>query len=452
MGFFTRLARGRRAAAPTMLAAMSTIGAVTRNATGESARAMRTMRERIGAVRTVGRRANGEDDMGGFFDGVRGGASNTTTKGRFAGFSAHAVPANGFVGEDDSAPVNPFKIVDEELRAIGERMRAAVSSDIPALSTASEYFFKLGAEGKRVRPTVLLLLASAMTNGVMTTANVGWRETDHAPAHQAPADVRRRQQRLAEIAEMIHVASLLHDDVLDNAATRRGLRALNLEVGNKLAILAGDFLLARASVTLASLRNTEVIELLSRVLEHLVAGEVMQMTANPESLSSMDHYVKKSFYKTASLIANSSKAIALLGGHGEESAQLAYEYGKNLGLAFQFQDDVLDFIGSDSLLGKPTLGDLKEGIATAPVLFAVEEFPELSSLVERRFKHTGDVQRAHELVKQSQGIERTKTLAMQHCDMAIAAIDALPPAESAYANHCRRALKELAKRAVHRSK
>ena len=451
MGFFTRLARGRHATTPTTLTAMATFGAVKRNATVESARAMRAMRERIGAVRAVGRRANGEDDAGGFFEGVRGGA----TKGRFAGFSAHAVPTvttNGFVGDDDSAPVNPFKIVDEELRAIGERMRAAVSSDIPALSTASEYFFKLGAEGKRVRPTVLLLLASAMTNGVMTTANVGWRETDHAPAHQAPADVRRRQQRLAEIAEMIHVASLLHDDVLDNAATRRGLRALNLEVGNKLAILAGDFLLARASVTLASLRNTEVIELLSRVLEHLVAGEVMQMTANPESLSSMDHYVKKSFYKTASLIANSSKAIALLGGHGEESAQLAYEYGKNLGLAFQFQDDVLDFIGSDSLLGKPTLGDLKEGIATAPVLFAVEEFPELSSLVERRFKHSGDVQRAHELVKQSQGIERTKALAMQHCDMAIAAIDALPPAESAYANHCRRALKELAKRAVHRSK
>lgn len=331
--------------------------------------------------------------------------------------SAHAVPREE-LAYDDAVPINPFKIVDDELRAIGERMRRAVTSDIPALSTASEYFFKLGAEGKRVRPTVLMLMASAMTNGVMTSAaQGGWRETDHAPAHQAPADVRRRQQRLAEIAEMIHVASLLHDDVLDNAATRRGLRALNLEVGNKLAILAGDFLLARASVTLASLRNTEVIELLSRVLEHLVAGEVMQMTAKPESLSSMDHYVKKTYYKTASLIANSSKAIALLGGHGEESAQLAYDYGKNLGLAFQFQDDVLDFIGSESLLGKPTLGDLKEGIATAPVLFAVQEFPELSDLVERRFKHSGDVQRAHELVKSSQGIARTQELAREHCEI-----------------------------------
>ena len=375
-----------------------------------------------------------------------------------ASFSAHAATAGGVDGRledayDDGRPVNPFKIVDDELRAIGERMRRAVASDIPALSTASEYFFKLGAEGKRMRPTVLMLMASAMTNGVMTSAaQGGWRETDHAPAHQAPADVRRRQQRLAEIAEMIHVASLLHDDVLDNAATRRGLRALNLEVGNKLAILAGDFLLARASVTLASLRNTEVIELLSRVLEHLVTGEVMQMTAKPESLSSMDHYVKKTYYKTASLIANSSKAIALLGGHGEESADLAYDYGKNLGLAFQFQDDVLDFIGSESLLGKPTLGDLKEGIATAPVLFAAEEFPELSELIERRFKHSGDVQRAHDLVKKSAGIKRTQDLAREHCDMAISAIERLPASESKYAMHCRRALIELAKRAVERVK
>ena len=95
--------------------------------------------------------------------------------------SAHAVPREE-VTYDDAGPINPFKIVDEELRAIGERMRRAVTSDIPALSTASEYFFKLGAEGKRVRPTVLMLMASAMTNGVMTSAaRGGWRETDHAP-------------------------------------------------------------------------------------------------------------------------------------------------------------------------------------------------------------------------------------------------------------------------------
>ena len=351
--------------------------------------------------------------------------------------------------------MNPFTIVNEELSAISTRMRMAVTSEVPALATAAEYFFQMGAEGKRMRPTVLLLLASALTDASAhgaDTAGKRFVSIDHAPAHQAPGDVRRRQQRLAEITELIHVASLLHDDVLDSAATRRGLRALNLEVGNKLAILAGDFLLARASVTLASLRNTEVIELLSRVLEHLVTGEVMQMTAKPDRLVSFDHYFKKTYFKTASLIANSAKAIVLLGGHDTETAQLAYDYGRHLGLAFQFQDDVLDFVGSGSVLGKPTLGDLREGIATAPVLFAAEEFPGLTPLIERRFKNAGDVEKAEAWVRQSQGIEKTKALAREHSAEAVKAIEALPPIECPHAQRCRRGLKELAHMAVNRIK
>ena len=101
-------------------------------------------------------------------------------------------------------------------------------------------------------------------------------QVDTRPPNVHPTEERRRQQRVAEISEMIHVASLLHDDVIDEATTRRGLKALNALFGNKVAILAGDFLLARASVTLASLRNTEVIELLSQVIEHLVSGEILQ--------------------------------------------------------------------------------------------------------------------------------------------------------------------------------
>lgn len=360
---------------------------------------------------------------------------------------------------DDAEPVNPFTIVNDELGAISARMRRAVTSEVPALATAAEYFFKVGAEGKRMRPTVLLLMASALTNvsgggpgGTAALDRSAWAGIDHAPAHQEPGDVRRRQQRLAEITELIHVASLLHDDVLDHAATRRGLRALNLEVGNKLAILAGDFLLARASVTLASLRNTEVIALLSRVLEHLVTGEVMQMTAKADRLTSFDHYFQKTYFKTASLIANSAKAIVLLGGHDVTTAESAYQYGRHLGLAFQFQDDVLDFTGTGSVLGKPTLGDLREGIATAPVLFAAEEHEGLGALIERRFKNVGDVETAHDWVKRSKGIERTKVLAREHSAEAVRAIESLPPIDCPHAMRCRKGLKELAYMAVNRIK
>lgn len=133
---------------------------------------------------------------------------------------------------------------------------------------------QIGAEGKRLRPTMLLLMASSFS-AVLPAPH--FLTIDESPVNHRPTEPRRRQQRIAEITEMIHVASLLHDDVIDNAETRRGLKALNSTMGNKIAILAGDFLLARASVSLASLQNTEVIELLSQVIEHLVSGEILQV-------------------------------------------------------------------------------------------------------------------------------------------------------------------------------
>lgn len=262
--------------------------------------------------------------------------------------------------------------------------------------------------------------------------------------------------------------------MLDNAATRcvlltppkcepvssllpptpdsRGMRALNIEVGNKLAILAGDFLLARASVTLASLRDTDVIMLLSTVIEHLVTGEVMQMTARPEELLSFEYYTRKTHLKTASLMAQSSKAVALLGGEGEETALLAYEYGRHLGLAFQYVDDVLDFTGTARSLGKPALNDLRSGLATAPVLYAARQFPALAKLVQRRFKEEGDVEQARLWVADSQGIEETRALAAEHAAHARAALDAFPPAASERAQLARSGLAELTHRVLRRSK
>ena len=391
---------------------------------------------------------------------------------------------------------DPFSLVQKELQFIADRMRVAVQTDLPALANAAEYFFKYGAEGKRMRPTVLLLMASALSpvsnsgdvvrggedvgrrmssadafsSSSRSSRNSAEEETvDLSPAHEVLSDNRQRQRRLAEITELIHVASLLHDDVLDGSATRRGLRALNLEVGNKLAILAGDFLLARASVTLASLRNVEVIELLSRVLEHLVKGEVMQMTqakdedersasgsysssSSSSSSSSIERYIEKSYYKTASLIGNSAKAVALLGDHSSETSEIAERFGRHLGLAFQFRDDVLDYIGDSSLLGKPTLGDLREGIATAPVLFAAEKFPELHSLIKRRFKEIGDVERAAKLVFESDGIEMASDLANEHRNLALDALEELPDIDCEFANTCRAALREITNRAVDRKK
>ncbi|KAJ8425147.1 hypothetical protein Cgig2_032653 [Carnegiea gigantea] len=284
---------------------------------------------------------------------------------------------------------DPFSLVADELSLLSNRLRSMVIAKVPKLASAAEYFFKMGVEGKRFRPTVLLLMATALNMPVPVSAS-----DIPSPDRLVDAlatELRTRQQCIAEITEMIHVASLLHDDVLDDAETRRGVGSLNSVMGNKLAVLAGDFLLSRACVALASLKNTEVVSLLAQVVEHLVTGETMQMTTTSEQRLSLQYYMEKTYYKTASLISNSCKAIALLGGQTAEVATLAYEYGKNLGLAFQVIDDVLDFTGTSASLGKGSLSDVRHGIVTAPLLFAIEEFPHLREVVERGFNNPADV-------------------------------------------------------------
>ncbi|GAV75007.1 polyprenyl_synt domain-containing protein [Cephalotus follicularis] len=340
---------------------------------------------------------------------------------------------------------DPFSLVADELLILAEKLRSMVVAEVPKLASAAEYFFKMGVEGKRFRPTVLLLMATALNVHV------------HDPppnklGNTLSTELRTRQQRIAEITEMIHVASLLHDDVLDDADTRRGIGSLNFVMGNKLAVLAGDFLLSRACVSLASLKNTEVVSLLAKVVEHLVTGETMQMTTTSEQRCSMEYYMEKTYYKTASLISNSCKAIALLAGQTAEVATLASDYGKNLGLAFQLIDDVLDFTGTSASLGKGSLSDIRHGIITAPILFAMEEFPQLRAVVDRGFGNPADVDIALEYLGKSRGIQRTRELAMKHANLASSAIDSLPESDDEDVRKSRRALVDLTEIVITRNK
>lgn len=330
-----------------------------------------------------------------------------------------------------------------------ERLRRDIFTEIPALERAAEYFFRAGAEGKRLRSTMLLLMASALAPAPAGLEHI---TVDTSPPAEHPPSERRRQQRIAEITELIHVASLLHDDVIDAAGTRRGKKSLNAVFGNKVAILAGDFLLARASVSLAALRNPEAILLMSQSLEHLVAGEILQLTADAEEAASMDHYMRKTYCKTASLMANSCKAVAVLGGHSVADCQLAHDYGRHVGLAFQLVDDIMDFTCTASEMGKPALNDLHSGLATAPVLYAAEEHPEVLPLIQRRFKEEGDVEAAQALVEGSNGLQRTRQLAAFHAEEAVTALSAMSPPATPDAEEHRRGLLELTQRVLNRKK
>ncbi|MCL7046681.1 hypothetical protein MKW94_000505 [Papaver nudicaule] len=341
--------------------------------------------------------------------------------------------------------VDPFALVAEELSLIRNRLlNMVVADEVPKLASAAKYFFELGVEGKKFRPTILLLMSSAL--------NVSQRESTPCIATNFSNELRTRQQRIAEITEMIHVASLLHDDVLDDAETRRGVSSVNYCMGNKLSVLAGDFLLSRACVALASLNNTEVVTLIATVVEHLVTGEVMQMASTSEQKFSMDHYMKKTFYKTASLIANSCKAIAILAGQETEVAMLAYNYGRNLGLAFQLIDDILDFTGTTASLGKGSLSDIRHGIITAPILYAIEEFPQLQEVIDRGFNDPADVDLALQYLAKSNGIQRATELAVKHASLAAAAINSLPRSADDDVGISRQALLDLTQIVITRTK
>ncbi|RMD40791.1 hypothetical protein DV735_g4343, partial [Chaetothyriales sp. CBS 134920] len=316
----------------------------------------------------------------------------------------------------DKVTVDPLKIVGRELKFLSKNIRSLLGSGHPLLDTVAKYYTQ--SEGKQ--PQVC--------------AHV---DAEPEADSEEEAGVLPSQRRLAEITELIHTASLLHDDVIDVSTTRRSAPSANIEFGNKMAVLAGDFLLGRASVALARLRDPEVIELLATVIANLVEGEFMQLKntavgeANPQwSDNTLSYYLQKTYLKSASLISKSCRAAALLGHCAPNVVEAAYAYGRNLGLAFQLVDDMLDYTVSGRELGKPAGADLELGLATAPLLFAWRTRPELGELVGRRFSKPGDVERAREIVINSNGIEQTRALAQEYADKAIASISAFPPGDA----------------------
>nr|ASF90181.1 hypothetical protein SPAR06848 [Bartheletia paradoxa] len=404
---------------------------------------------------------------------------------------------------------DPLKLVGQEMQSIRQNIKSLLGSGHPALDNIAKYYFE--AEGKHLRPLIVLLMAQA-TNGLspnyprleaqgeagtatgvdapISRANVlndynpdkpnfscAFSSTSSATSsgaaptpssHHIPTSsvspstapaILPTQRRLAEVTEMIHVASLLHDDVIDSSPERRSTASAPALFGNKLSILAGDFLLGRASVFLARLGSSEVVELMATILANLVEGEVMQLKATtaPETKPTkegFERYMQKTYLKTASLMAKSARSAVILGGcdarqgwvEGEMIKEAAYTYGRNLGIAFQLVDDMLDFKPVSAELGKPGEGaDLRLGLATAPALYAWEEFSELGPLILRKFEDEGDVEKARGFVARSQGMQRTAELAAHHASLAKAALSIFPPSPA------KEALEGLTEKVVQRS-
>jgi geranylgeranyl pyrophosphate synthase len=251
---------------------------------------------------------------------------------------------------------------------------------------------------------------------------------------------------MATANELMHIATLVHDDAIDRADTRRGRVTVNKLWGTEKAILLGDFLFARAGEFAASTDNLRVTKLFSQTLGIIAVGELRQARDLYSSNQNMEGYLQRISGKTAALLKMSAESGAILAGGTEEQIQTLAGYGYNLGLAFQIVDDILDFIGTEEELGKPVGSDLRQGTVTLPALLLIQGHPEsnpVSDFLAGRDREK-NIALAIDLIKSGGIIEESYREAVKYSDKAIGLLASLPESP------CRKALEQLASYLVRR--
>jgi geranylgeranyl pyrophosphate synthase len=254
---------------------------------------------------------------------------------------------------------------------------------------------------------------------------------------------------MATASELLHIATLVHDDAIDKASIRRGRPTINKIWGTDKAIILGDYLFARAGESAAATENLRVVRLFAQTLETISKGELKQSFSAFNFEQTFDQYLQRVSGKTASLFAMAAESGAVLSNAPEESIQILKRYGFNLGIAFQIIDDVLDFIGVEEEMGKPVGSDLIQGTITLPSLMLLELYPK-DNPVKRHFQNEGNKQEniteAIELVVSSGIVDECYRVALDYCTQARQGFERLPN------NSSRQALLKLTEYVVERKK
>ena len=274
--------------------------------------------------------------------------------------------------------------------------------------------YLLGGGGKRLRPALLLL-----SNGY---AGSGRRSAIH----------------LAAVVELLHSATLIHDDVIDSADTRRGRPSANSRWGNHRSVLAGDWLYMQSFQMALEERNFRILDVLIDLTRKMVEGELMQLAKIGRIDVSEDDALKLATYKTACLFGGCARLGAVLGGLGRDEEQALADYGRYAGLAFQLVDDLLDFTASAEQLGKPVLSDLKEGKVTLPLIYAMQNgHRDARELVARVLEEQDFLSVKPEtivsLVQDSGALDRARKLAHEYARCAKNCLFGSPDSEYARA-------------------
>ena len=288
----------------------------------------------------------------------------------------------------------------DDLVRVEETLRSSVTAEDPYLTEIASHLILAG--GKRQRPAFAVLAA-------------GTARGDAAPAD---LDVIRGGVSV----ELVHLGSLYHDDVMDDAVTRRTVESVNARWGNLKAILAGDFLLARASEIAASL-GTEVAGLLAATIGRLCEGQVLELEHTFDAARTEDQYLRSIAGKTAALFATACRIGAIVGALPRGQIDSLTAFGQSYGMAFQIVDDILDVVATDEELGKPAGHDLVEGVYTLPVLRTLADDPgPLPELLGRALDRE-EMDKARDHVRQSGAVDSALATAQSYVDQGLAALE-----------------------------
>ena len=297
-----------------------------------------------------------------------------------------------------------FDIIEQ----IGQDLEQVEVSLAASFETGAEDFNALirplsAAGGKRLRAQLCILVALAGNS------------------------VQEERIKIAESVEMLHLATLIHDDVLDQAAIRRGESTIHTHKGNKIAILSGDYLFAKCFALVASLNSTEYLKVFTHIITCLVEGEFMQMEDVYRIDQGIDRYMTKTQKKTADFMEGCMELGGMLGGWSPEHIVQLKRYGHALGMAFQITDDIMDYRESSDTTGKPSGNDLKEGLLTYPLLSIVTDDNKDKLLADiKNLAKGGDDQAIIDYVIAQGGVDNTLVVADKYCNDAYDALNQLP--------------------------
>ena len=263
-----------------------------------------------------------------------------------------------------------------------KEFKVALDSKVKLINSVSNYLIK--NKGKSFRPILTLLCSRLCGEPTINT------------------------YKAAAMMELLHVATLIHDDIVDDAKTRRGKPSIKQIWKNKISVLMGDYILSKALINMVSLKDFEALDLISKTAEKLSAGEILQMEKSITRNMTKNIYYDMINQKTASLISSSCELGAITTSKSDIDRKATSEYGKNLGMAFQIKDDLFDFLGSEFQTGKDSGGDVKKNMLTLPLIYSIEstsrkERNRLKAIIRKKKKSSEKIMEIKEIIEKSGG-------------------------------------------------